>query len=69
MLNNVFEQLGENKKPEDVHELLEQCQSVYFFVKEKGTDVTEFEKENNVKCEKLGKYFVEYNLNVYRVHK
>lgn len=69
LLNNVFEQLGENKKPEDVHELLEQCQSVYFFVKEKGTDVTEFEKENNVKCEKLGKYFVEYNLNVYRVHK
>ena len=67
LLGNVFGRLGEIKFAEELHRLIAESDTVYFIVKEKETDIKEFAQTNKVSYEKIGSFFLEYDVDIYQL--
>ncbi|MCR4801377.1 MAG: hypothetical protein K5895_00020 [Lachnospiraceae bacterium] len=67
LLKDVFQELGQVDNKEQLQSVLEKSDTVYFISKENETDMTKFSEDNDVIVEDLGKYYMEYEVEIYKL--
>lgn len=69
LLKKVYGELGNIDSAEDIQKLLMQHENVYFIAKEDGTDINTFSDVNGVTYTSMGKFYIEYKVNIYKLQK
>lgn len=68
LLKDVFQELGQVDNKEQLQSILEGTSTVFFVSKENETDMDKFSEDNDVSYEDMGKYYMEYEVIIYKLH-